>query len=499
VTAASWAAAAATLAVAGASMHRTLEAGLLAPDAVDRWRVALAAAADPETFRAEFATAQPLLPYHLDGLAAWLVPAATAPAPLLVNALCLAAAAGTWAGWFRRAGHARAVAVPAAVLLAANPVLVALAATGSNAPLLVLLVSWFARAATRLSGDGFVNAAALAGGSLALMLLAAPLGGWILLAAVPAAALLAPRRMLAASAAGTMLAVLFPPLFALLAGLHLNWVFHDDPLRLVRGPEAALFGGVPDLAGAPWLLGPGGTPAGAAAGILAASALAAPLLAAAVLAGRGAWREARPALAVGAVVLAAGLMGATALQLPHPAEAAALLVPVAACAAAAAGASRLGPAGLVLGALAGLAGGWAALGQAPSPALEAWRTAARGQPVLVVDPEEAAVGRALRGLSGVAIDPAVSGAVIPMRGGAEGLVFPTSATLAADLVSGRPTVPYLAVQDPATPEGARDRVGIAIPGLYAGGAQGYRPVASWTRWRLYARDGVPDPLEGVGR
>jgi len=497
VTAASWTAAAATLAVAGLSMRRTLEAGLLAPDAVDRWRVALVAAADPQTFRAAFATAQPLLTYHLDGIAAWLAPAA-APAPLLVDALALALVAGTWAGWLRRAGHPTVVAALAAVLLAANPVLLALAATGAAAPLMVLIVSWLARAALRLPGEGFVNAAALAGGALALLLLADPLGGWILLAAVPLAALLAPRRMLAASAAGTMLAVLFPPLFALLAGLHLNWVFHDDPLRLVRGPEAALFGAVPDLAGAPWLLGPGGTPAGAAAGILAAALLAAPLLPVAALAARGASREVRPALAVAAVLLAAGLTGATALQLAHPAEAAALLVPVAVCAAAAAGRARLGAGMLLLGAVAGLAGGWAALGRGPSPALDGWRDAVRGGAVAIVDPEEAAVGRVLRGLDGVAIDPAASGAVIPVRGGAEGLVLPSSATLAADLVAGRPTTPYLAVQDPATPLGARDRVGIALPGLWADGAPGYRLAASWTRWRLYARDGVPDPAGGSG-
>lgn len=470
----------------GAIASLALAAGLLAPDLADRWTRALLATADVGAFRDLTGTAYPILPLVIDmGFA--LVPGLGGmPPPLLVNVLALTLAAGLWVRMLMAGGHRWGWALMTAGLMAAGPALSLSVATGGMAPLGLLPFTIAVSAALRLQRRGEVNAMISLGVSLALLAVTDAAGAYLVLAAIPFIALMLPPGMVARSASGSMLVVLFPVMFTGLAMFYVNWVFGGSPLAFAAGVDAAIKGSAARIGDSVWLLGPGGSIMTALAAGSVLMLASAPLLPVGLLLADAGARKVL-ALLSAMVLVAVGLTSATWF-LGDPGRVLTYLMPVAVLAASVSGPHRLRGLWMAALALVGLAGGWAAQGIAGDAGTDAWRRAMIGTaPPGNTGLYDIALGRYLRALEDVAIDGLTAGAVVPARGTADGLVLPSNDRLKADLITGQLRSTYVALRDPASSAGTRDRLSQALPDLWQNGMAGAVLIydrGGWRVWRL---------------
>ncbi|MFV3075278.1 hypothetical protein [Niveispirillum fermenti] len=472
-----------------------LAAGWLSPDLADRWTRALLATADVGAFRDLTGTAYPLLPLAADMLLALLPGLGGMPPPLLVNVLAVTLAAGLWVRMMAAGGHGFAWAVITAGLLLLQPALALSVAGGGPAVPGLLFFTIVVSSALRLHRAGEVNAMIGLGVALAGLAVTDAAGAYMVLAAIPFLALLLPPRMVATSASGSLLVVLFPLLFAALALFYVNWVFGGSPLAFAAGVDAAIRGAAGDIGGSRWLMGPGAGFGGALTAGAALLLLSGPLLLAGIVLGDAGARRVLVLLA--ALLLVAIVLASATRFLGDPGRVLAYLPPVCALAAAIAGRQRLPGAAVAVLALAGLLGGWWGQGWSGDAQSAGWRAALHGP---VPQPDEragqVALGRFLRPLDDVAIDGLTAGAAVPARGTARGLVLPSNDRLKADLITGRLRSAHLALRDPSSPAGARDRIAQARPGLWLDAGPGARLLYDrdgWRVWRL--ADG--DDMSGV--
>lgn len=476
---------AAGLLLCGGQVLWTLDAGFLTPVATDRWRTALVALSDAAAFRELFAVTFPPLLLSADMIVALLPGTGSVPVPLLVNVLVGGALAAAWAAILVEGGYARVTAGLTALLLVAHPTLQQAIAAGEGVPLGVLAMTLLAPAALRVRRGGEVNAMAMVGAALALILFSAASGAYLVLAMLPFLVALSPPLLVARSAGGVLLVLLFPTAFTLAGYLYTNWIFGGSATAFAQGVDAAIQGAAGNLGAYPWLMGWG---QGAGGALLAGALMilsACPLLP--FILWRSPDRQARLSLALLAgSVLAAIIIASLTHYLDHPGRMLPYLLPIAIV-----GASTVRPGLLparfllVLAAL-GLGGGWLCQAIAPSPNITTWHAALSGQDVSTVAAhEDAAFGVLLRGLDDVAIDADMSGLVVPARGGAAGLVLTSTDRLKADILTRRLSTRYIALQDPRSPRGQRDRISRALPHLWHDGPPGGRLVAMRGPWRLW--------------
>lgn len=466
----------------------SMQGGWLGPAMADRWTRALLATADVGAFRDLTGTAYPVLPLGFDMIMALVPGSAGLPAPLLVNVLILSVAASLWVRMLVAGGHRFVPALITAGLLSCAPSLSLMVAGGGAAPVGVLAFTIAVTSALRLARRGEVNDMIALGVSLALLALADAAGAYLVLASVPFVALLLPARMVATSASGSLLVVMFPLIFAALALFYANWVFGGSPLAFAAGVDAAIHGSAARIGDSSWLLGPGrgmGTALLAGALLILANA---PLLPVGLWAGdRGARRV---LLLLTGLILTALVLASATWFLGDPGRLLAYLPPVCALAAAVTGRHRLRGGLLPLLALLGLAAGWWMQGQAGDTDTAAWRQAMLGAgPLDAATQGELALGRFLRDLDDVAIDGLTAGAVLPGRGRAAGLVLPSNDRLKADLIVGHLRTSYVALRDPVSAAGARDRIAQALPDLWQDAGRGAVLVydrGGWRVWRLPA-------------
>lgn len=484
------------LLLSGALVLRVLEAGFITPIVADRWRVALAAIADAAAFRELFAITFPPLLMSADLLAALLPATGWLPLPLLVNIIAGGALCAAWAKLFRQAGYGPATAGLAALLLLAQPPLQQAIASGQGIPLGVLGMTMLAPAAIRMRETGEVNAIAIVGAALALMLFSAVSGAYMVLALLPFLVLLTPQQLLARSPVGVLLVLLFPLLFALAGYLYINWVFGGSPLAFAQLANAGIRGAAVNLGAYPWLTGWGGgilTGAVAGAGMMI---LSCPLLVWTLLRSVGPGALVLRMLA--GAVLTAIIIASQAQFLGHPAWLLPYLLPIALIAVARRRPGRLSTAGLLLLLLLGMPGGWLVQGLAAPAQLTDWVRALHGERVSTAAMEQdAQFGLTLRDHDDIAIDADASGLVIPARGGAYGLVMPSSDRLKADLLRGLLSTRYVAVQDPGSLRGRQDRIGLAMPHLWRDGPPGGRLVVSVGPWRLWEQTAIRERSSGA--
>lgn len=465
-----------------------MQDGWLGPAMADRWTRALLATADVGAFRDLTGTAYPVLPLGFD-MAMALIPGLDGmPAPLLVNVLMLSIAASLWVRMLVAGGHRFVPALITAGLLALAPSLSLMVAAGGAAPLGILAFTIAVSSSLRLARRGEVNDMIALGVSLACLALADAAGAYLVLAAVPFIALMLPARMVATSASGSLLVVMFPLIFATIALFYANWVFGGSPLAFAAGVDAAIHGSAAHIGDSSWLLGPGG---GIGTAIAAGALL---ILANAPLLCVGFWFGDRGArrvlLLLSGLILTALVLTSATWFLGDPGRLLAYLAPVSVLAAAVTGRNRLRGGLLPLLALLGLAAGWWAQGQAGDADTNAWRRAVTGVGQVKGATEgELALGRFLRDLDDVAIDGLTAGAVLPGRGRAAGLVLPSNDWLKADLIVGRLRTSYVALRDPISATGTRDRIAQAMPDLWQDGGTGAVLVydrGDWRVWRLPA-------------
>lgn len=473
------------LLLCGLLTMRVLDNGYLADIGIDRWRTALVAASDASAFRELFAISFPPLALSTDLLAGLLPGTAGVPLPLLVNVLVGAAMAALWAGLLQGAGYGRLPAGLLALALLAQPSLQQAIAGGSGGPLGVLAFSLLVPAAIRMRHSGDVNAMALVGVALALMLFSSASGAYLVLALLPFMVVLAPPGLISRSPVGVLLVLLFPGCFTLLGYLYVNWIFGGSALAFAAGVDAVIRGAAANMGAHPWLLGGGHTlPGSLLVGALMAL-LGLPLLPAAL--GRVVDRQARFTLLMLALaVLAAIAIGSLTRYLDHPSRLLAYLVPLGVMALVAARPARLSAPVALLLALISLGGCWLVQGYQPAPVATAWRLALAGQPVAEAQTmDDAAFGRLLRDTHDIALDADVSGMLVPARGGADGLVLTSTDRLKADMIAGYISTAYVALQDPASPRGMRDRISRAFPTLWRDGPAGGTLVITQGNWRLW--------------
>ena len=88
---------------------------------------------------------------------------------------------------------------------------------------------------------------------------------------------------------------------------------------------------------------------------------------------------------------------------------------------------------------------------------------------------------------GILIDTDNAPAVVLGRGQGRGLVEPSDPEFTLARLFGRIDTPFVAVPDPHTAAGIRDRLNKTFPRLYRDGAPGYRLLYQNATWRFYAR------------
>ncbi len=483
------------LLLCGLLTMRVLDHGYMADIGIDRWRTALVAAADASAFRELFAISFPPLALSADLLAGLLPGTAGVPLPVLVNVVVGAATLALWGGVLYGAGYGRLYAGLIALVLLAQPCLQQAIAGGDGRPLGVMAFSLLVPAAIRMRHSGDVNAMALVGVALALMLFSAASGAYLVLALLPFLVVLAPSGLISRSAVGVLLVLLFPGCFTLAGYLYVNWIFGGSALAFAAGVDAVIRGAAANIGAHPWLLGWGHSLSGSLLAGLLMSLLGLPLLPLALA--RVMDRQARFTLGMLALaVLMSIVIGSLTHYLDHPSRLLAYLSPLCVVSLAAARPGRLSPPVALLLALVSLAGGWVVQGYQPAPVAVAWREALAGENVAEPQTSDDAVfGRLLRNIDDIALDADVSGMLVPGRGGAVGLVLTSSDRLKADMISGHLSTAYVAVQDPASPRGMRDRISRAFPTLWRDGPVGGILAASHGTWRLWR---MPDQSQADG-
>ncbi|MGQ3047143.1 MAG: hypothetical protein ACT6Q8_14250 [Niveispirillum sp.] len=468
-----------------------MQGGWLGPAMADRWTRALLATADVGAFRDLTGTAYPVLPLTFDMGIALIPGLGGVPAPLVVNVLILSIAASLWVRMLVAGGHRVVPSLVTAGLLACAPSLALTVAAGGAAPLGVLAFTVAVSSSLRLVRRGEVNAMIALGVSLACLALSDAAGAYLVLAAVPFIAVMLPARMVATSASGSLLLVMFPLMFASMALFYANWVFGGSPLAFAAGVDAAIHGSAAHVGDSSWLMGPGGTMGMA---VLAGAALIlanAPLLPVGMLLGDSGAR--RVLLLLTGMLLTALVLTSATWFLGDPGRLLAYLAPVSVLAAAVTGRNRLRSGLMPLLAAAGLLAGWWAQGQVGDADTAGWRQAVLGAGQVEGDTRgELALGRFLRDLDDVAIDGLTAGAVVPGRGRAAGLVLPSNDRLKADLIVRQLRTNYVALRDPVSPAGTRDRIAQALPDLWHDAGTGAVLIydrGDWRVWRLPADSG----------
>ncbi|MQP64512.1 hypothetical protein GE253_04050 [Niveispirillum sp. SYP-B3756] len=482
------------LLLCGLLTMRVLDQGYMADIGIDRWRTALVAAADASAFRELFAVSFPPLALSADLLVGLLPGTAGVPLPLLVNVLAGATAAALWAGLLQGAGYGRLPAGLIALALLAQPPLQQVVASGSGGILGVLAFSLLVPAAIRMRHSGDVNAMAMVGVALALMMFSAASGVYMMLALLPFMVVLAPSGMVSRSPLGVLLVLLFPGCFTLAGYLYINWIFGGSAFAFAAGVDAVIRGAAANIGAHPWLLGWGHTVPGSLLAGAVMALLSLPLLPVAL--GRVMDRQARFTLLMLALaVLAAIAIGSLTRYLDHPSRLLVYLLPLGVVALVAAGPARLPVSLALLLALVSLAGGWLVQGYEPAPVADNWRQAMAGQNVAQMQTlDDAAFGRLLRNTGDIALDADASGMLVPGRGEADGLVLTSTDRLKADMVVGHISTEYVALQDPGSPRGERDRISQAFSTLWRDGPVGGTLVASRGAWRLWR---MPDQSKAV--
>ena len=76
---------------------------------------------------------------------------------------------------------------------------------------------------------------------------------------------------------------------------------------------------------------------------------------------------------------------------------------------------------------------------------------------------------------------------IVARGDAKGLLLPFTHQYRLAIRSDQPNVPQIAVPDPDTKQGQRDKINSRFPQLYEYGMSGYKRVYDEDGWRVYQR------------
>jgi hypothetical protein len=457
--------------------------GLITDDALRLWAGARTAA-DGQVPIGRVVAAYPTLPFISTTLVAWLAPA-SAPAPELVAAALLAVVTASCFVSFRRAGLPAVAAGFAAMLIALHPVLLRAVVAGPGDMFLAAFLLMLCLALYDLRARGGTAEVMTVGVALMALTFSHPMGAVFTFAMVPFLAFAVRPVLVANSALNVLIALVFPTLFALASFAYLAWIFPGDGWTFFAAPAESLsmwtaavsrlFGGA--LSSLPMLE--------ATVAMVMALVVGAPVVWV-ILA--MVWRR-RPLVVPVLVVVAAAIL-ATAISVLTGFFGDPIALVVAAPVLAAGVVSRVPAArerlALVIGLLIlGWLGGLISLALVDPLLLNRVQTAF--VPAASERTDALTAGGATVGRNGVLVDVNNAPAFVLGRGSAAGILGPQSEAFALALLFDRFDSPFVAVPDPQSRTGARDRLDIAFPSLFRDGAPGYRLIYQNNTWRLFAK------------
>ncbi|HWN52457.1 MAG TPA: hypothetical protein VNO18_21995, partial [Xanthobacteraceae bacterium] len=98
------------------------------------------------------------------------------------------------------------------------------------------------------------------------------------------------------------------------------------------------------------------------------------------------------------------------------------------------------------------------------------------------------LGGAIITRAGVMVDSVNAPAVVVGRGSATGLITPPDENFNLAILMSVVSAPFVAVPDPQSNVGARDRLNKAFPQLFQHGLPSYHLVYQNANWRLFGRE-----------
>ncbi len=454
--------------------------GLVAEDAVTLWAGAIGAGGG-EVPIGRIIASYPTLPFLGTTALEFITPSGT-PTPALLAAGILGVLSCAWLRAFRAAGLSAATAAGATLLIALHPAMLAACLAGAAEMCLVAFLYLLGHALFDLRARTAAREVMAVGLSLLGLAFSHPIGAAIDVAMVPLLLFAVRPTLIANAALNVILALMFPTVFAVGAFAYVSWVFPGSGWSFLAAPTESLAGWAavfPALTGSLTL--------NASVAVAAALALGAPLAPVTI----HMVRERRP-LFVPPLVLAGAVVGAAAITVatgffgnPAPLVAAAPIL--AAVIVARVPLVREHRRSAIALLMAGWLGGILAVAVVDPRAATQLRSAIDGGITEPARLDSLVLGGMTLTRDGVLIDTDNAPAVVLGRGRAHGLIGTQDPDFALALLFDRLDAPFVAVPDPHSTTGIRDRLNRAFPRLYREGAAGYRLAYQNKTWRLYER------------
>jgi len=316
---------------------------------------------------------------------------------------------------------------------------------------------------------------------------------FIFVALLPLLVVIAPIRTVMVSPLGLYLIVGTPFAFAVGTWAYMNWIFEGDPLFFITNADSAFMGGMLHIQDYAWLQQYGGQffmPLLAATGYML---VAYPVSIYLLLDTMDNGYRFRASFVLLLHPLIAIAIATSQYYLMHPFEILGLI---------SAGVmaeltfikmqSRREFVLLVVFMLVSSAGGWWLFSQAGNPEMKHWMQALQGDAhESAQDDSDLALGLWLKHhRQTTMIYDRGAYEVIAARGDAKGLMLSFSNEYKSNIRERIPDVEQIAVPDPSTARGRRDRLNIQFPNLYDFGMKGYSIVYDHLGWRVYRKKHV---------
>lgn len=463
-------------------MAMAVRNGVIGDDALRLW-AGSSTAADGQVPIGRIVAAYPTLPFLATTFVAWITPPDT-PAPALVAGIVFAVIAAFCFHAFRKAGLSAVAAGVASLLVAFHPALLRAVVAGPADMVLAAFLLIFCLALYDLRARSGTSEVMAVGLTLMALAFSHPMGAAFAFGAVLFLAFAIRPSLVANSALNVVVALIFPTFFAIAAFSYVSWIFPGDGWTFFAAPAQSL---------ATWtvleshLLGDGAASflvLYASAVMAVALALGAPVAVVLIVL---AYRR-RP-LVTPAMVFAAAAIAATALSIssgffgdpsgiivaaPVLAATVVMRIPLA----------RERPLLVVALLVLGWLGGLLSVAMMDPVTSNDLRTAIehnRGE-----RSDALAAGGAVIGNDGVLVDVDNAPAFVLGYGRARGILGPQSEPFALAMLFNRIDTRFVAVPDPRSDTGARDRLDKAFPKLFHDGLQGYRVIYQNDTWRIFA-------------